>query len=400
MDTNKFNGMNYNDWLRNLRIVLDFENQGYVLDNPLPTVLPEGSSPKNVTFEKWLEDNRKIMRYIKEVYTVPDRHIRYAAIKAFLGTKMIEGEASTSKTKGKRGGRWKRKKGKGKTIITTASCKGALTTAKGKGKGIFVIEVNMIANTASWVLDTGCGAHIYNDLQVLEKSRKLSKDEIILRLGGGKVIAAEAVGSLSLVISDHIQIELKDCYYVLVDSSRDATVERSGWKEKPNPVGHVFLEKGFPADSQRDEVLLEESSETPQQNGATYFEPLGAADGVPILRRSTRESRPPEIEVTTFKARLVAKGYTQRPGVDFEETYSLIAMAKSIQVLLAIAVWYGIKLSKKQSSKTDEDLKRMSDIPYASAIGRIQYVVQCTRPDVTYALSVTSRYQACAEEAH
>ncbi|KAL0453738.1 UNVERIFIED_CONTAM: putative transposon Ty5-1 protein [Sesamum latifolium] len=55
-----------------------------------------------------------------------------------------------------------------------------------------------------------------------------------------------------------------------------------------------------------------------------------------------------------------------------------------------------IKLSKKQSPKIDEELKRMSDIPYASAIGSIQYVVQCTRPDVAYALSMTSRYQACA----
>ncbi|KAL0455032.1 UNVERIFIED_CONTAM: Retrovirus-related Pol polyprotein from transposon TNT 1-94 [Sesamum latifolium] len=61
---------------------------------------------------------------------------------------------------------------------------------------------------------------------------------------------------------------------------------------------------------------------------------------------------------------------------------------------------HGIKLSKKQSPKTDEELKRMSDIPYASAVGSIQYAVQCTRPDVAYALSVTSRYQACAEEAH
>ncbi|KAL0449131.1 UNVERIFIED_CONTAM: Retrovirus-related Pol polyprotein from transposon TNT 1-94 [Sesamum latifolium] len=59
-----------------------------------------------------------------------------------------------------------------------------------------------------------------------------------------------------------------------------------------------------------------------------------------------------------------------------------------------------IKLSKKQSPKTDDELKRMSNIPYASAVGSIQYVVQCTRPDVAYALSVTSRYQACAEEAH
>ncbi|KAL0405527.1 UNVERIFIED_CONTAM: hypothetical protein Slati_3866600 [Sesamum latifolium] len=61
---------------------------------------------------------------------------------------------------------------------------------------------------------------------------------------------------------------------------------------------------------------------------------------------------------------------------------------------------HGIKLSKKQSPKTDEELKRMSDIPYASAVGSIQYVIQCTRPDVAYALSVTSRYQACAGEAH
>ncbi|KAL0433828.1 UNVERIFIED_CONTAM: Retrovirus-related Pol polyprotein from transposon TNT 1-94 [Sesamum latifolium] len=61
---------------------------------------------------------------------------------------------------------------------------------------------------------------------------------------------------------------------------------------------------------------------------------------------------------------------------------------------------HGIKLSKKQSPKTDEELKRMSNIPYASAVGSIQYVVLCTRPDVAYALSVTSRYQACAGKAH
>ncbi|KAL0448809.1 UNVERIFIED_CONTAM: hypothetical protein Slati_1437300 [Sesamum latifolium] len=61
---------------------------------------------------------------------------------------------------------------------------------------------------------------------------------------------------------------------------------------------------------------------------------------------------------------------------------------------------HGIKLSKKQSPKTAEEHKRMSDIPYASTIGSIQYVVQCTRPDVAYALSVTSRYQTCVREAH
>ncbi|KAL0294645.1 UNVERIFIED_CONTAM: Copia protein [Sesamum radiatum] len=49
-------------------------------------------------------------------------------------------------------------------------------------------------------------------------------------------------------------------------------------------------------------------------------------------------------EVTTFKAKHVAKDYTQRSGVDFEETYSSVAMNKSIRIMLAIAVWYDYKI--------------------------------------------------------
>ncbi|KAL0396310.1 UNVERIFIED_CONTAM: Retrovirus-related Pol polyprotein from transposon TNT 1-94 [Sesamum calycinum] len=60
---------------------------------------------------------------------------------------------------------------------------------------------------------------------------------------------------------------------------------------------------------------------------------------------------------------------------------------------------HGIKLSNKQPPKTDEELKRMLGIPYASAVGSIQYAIQCTRPEVTYAFSVKSRYQGCAGEA-
>ncbi|KAL0439490.1 UNVERIFIED_CONTAM: Retrovirus-related Pol polyprotein from transposon TNT 1-94 [Sesamum latifolium] len=94
---------------------------------------------------------------------------------------------------------------------------------------MLMIEVNMITNAASWVLDTGCGAHICNNLQVLERSRKLSNDEMILRLDDGKAVAAEAIGYLSLIVSDHIRIELKDCFYVpRLDKKVDGLKESRG----------------------------------------------------------------------------------------------------------------------------------------------------------------------------
>ncbi|KAL0373376.1 UNVERIFIED_CONTAM: putative mitochondrial protein [Sesamum radiatum] len=178
----------------------------------------------------------------------------------------------------------------------------------------------------------------------------------------------------------------------------------------------VFLEKSFPSDNQRDEVLIEESSGKPPHNSTASFEPTVHIDGVPILRRSIRESRVPERygfvgltsqldndpktygeamsdidsdkwleamksemdsmgsnevwtlvdppkgvrpvgckwvykrklgangDVTAFKARLVAKGYTQQSGVHFGETYSPVAMAKSVGILLAIAAWYDYEI--------------------------------------------------------
>ncbi|KAL0355495.1 UNVERIFIED_CONTAM: Copia protein [Sesamum radiatum] len=384
--------------------------------------------------------------------------------------------------------------------------------------------------------------HNSSPTQVLERSRKLSKDEMILRLGDGKAVAAEAVGSLSLVVSNHVRIDLKNCYFVpnvcrplsiparggfsyfitfTDDHSRYGYVylmrykseafgrfkeyrlevenqtnrkikalrsDRGGeylsgkfidylkengilsqwtppgtpqlnrvaerrnrtlldmvrsmmsftelppsfwgyaletaakllniapsksvpqtpyeiWHGKPasykylrvwggpayvkrlvrdkldsrsslcrfvgypkETVGYyfydpteqkvfvsrnaVFLEKDFPSDNRRDEVLIEESNREPQHDSTTSFKPTIHTDSAPVLRRSTRESRVPE--------RLVAKGYTQRPRVDFEETYSPVAMAKSIQILLAIAAWsiYGLKqASRSWNTRFDEVIR-------------------------------------------
>ena len=61
---------------------------------------------------------------------------------------------------------------------------------------------------------------------------------------------------------------------------------------------------------------------------------------------------------------------------------------------------HGIHLSKTQCPTTTDERERMSKVPYASAIGSIMYAMISTRPDVSYALSVTSRYQSDPGEGH
>ena len=49
-------------------------------------------------------------------------------------------------------------------------------------------------------------------------------------------------------------------------------------------------------------------------------------------------------KVETYKAKLVAKGYTEKEGVDYEETFSPVAMLKSIRILLAIAAYFDYEI--------------------------------------------------------
>ena len=60
----------------------------------------------------------------------------------------------------------------------------------------------------------------------------------------------------------------------------------------------------------------------------------------------------------------------------------------------------GIHLSKKMSPKTPEERDRMSKVPYTLAVRSIMYAMLCTRPDVAYALGITSRFQADPGENH
>nr|GFC34456.1 hypothetical protein [Tanacetum cinerariifolium] len=61
---------------------------------------------------------------------------------------------------------------------------------------------------------------------------------------------------------------------------------------------------------------------------------------------------------------------------------------------------YCMENSKRRSASTPAEMKRMQNVPYASAVGSIMYAVRCTRPDVAFAQNITSRFQKNPRDIH
>ncbi|GJW06059.1 retrotransposon protein, putative, ty1-copia subclass [Tanacetum coccineum] len=59
-----------------------------------------------------------------------------------------------------------------------------------------------------------------------------------------------------------------------------------------------------------------------------------------------------------------------------------------------------LDLNKTQGASTPEEVKRMQNVPYASVVGSIMYVVRCTRQDVAFTQNITSRFQQNPGECH
>lgn len=59
-----------------------------------------------------------------------------------------------------------------------------------------------------------------------------------------------------------------------------------------------------------------------------------------------------------------------------------------------------LKLSSRLSPTTDEEREYMAKVPYANAVGSLMYAMVCTRPDISQAVSVVSRYMHDPGKGH
>ena len=58
------------------------------------------------------------------------------------------------------------------------------------------------------------------------------------------------------------------------------------------------------------------------------------------------------------------------------------------------------RLSGSQCPKNEEEIEKMSKVPYASAVGCLMYAMVCTKPDLAHAVNIVSRYMENLRREH
>ncbi|KAA0061994.1 gag/pol protein [Cucumis melo var. makuwa] len=215
--------------------------------------------------------------------------------------------------------------------------------------------------------------------------KKLSEGEITLKVGTEEMVSAKAVGDLKLFFNDRY-IMLKnvfgrvvrqpDCYLGL--SEAQIVIPDNGIED---PLTYKQVMNDVDCDQRIKAMNLELESMyfnsvwtlVDQSNDAKHI------DCKWIYKRKRDQAG----KVQTFKARLVMDVKTVFLNGNLEESIYMVQ-----------SEGYGIQLSKEQCPKTPQEVEDMSNIPYASAVRSLMYVMLCTRPHICYSVGMVSRYQS------
>ncbi|KAG8478386.1 hypothetical protein CXB51_028195 [Gossypium anomalum] len=93
----------------------------------------------------------------------------------------------------------------------------------------------------------------------------------------------------------------------------------------------------------------------------------------------------------TSKLYLSQKGYIEKVLCRFN-----IQSAKPVSTPLAAH----FRLSSALSPQSNDEIEYMSHVPYSSEVGSLMYVIDCSRPDLSYAISAVSRYMVNPNKEH
>nr|GEX89005.1 putative zinc finger, CCHC-type [Tanacetum cinerariifolium] len=159
-------------------------------------------------------------------------------------------------------------------------------------KGIFEsfminesFNINVPIN--SWWIDSGSMVHIANYLQGFCTIRRLERNQQKVKVENGIDLNVEAIGTLSLILKGGFCLNLYGTLYV-------PSMTR-------NLISWVFKTK-----------------------------------------------LDPNRNIERYKARLVAKGYTQKEGIDYKETFSLVSRKDCIRIVMALVAHFDLELHQME----------------------------------------------------
>nr|GEZ19697.1 zinc finger, CCHC-type [Tanacetum cinerariifolium] len=197
--------------------------------------------------------------------------------------------------------------------------------------GIFTIELSF-PNT-SWIYDTMYGTHICITTHGLKGSRKLKSGALSLYVGDGHRAAVEAIGDYHLSTRTR---RLTDRLCLHVDAE----------EHELGDLDELANYKAALLDLESDKWINAMNVEMQSMKGNEVWELVVLPLNGKIIGHKWLFKKKTDMDgaVHTYKADLVPKGFTQTPGIDYKETFSLVVDIRTIRILIAIAAFYDYKI--------------------------------------------------------
>ncbi|GJZ21560.1 retrotransposon protein, putative, ty1-copia subclass [Tanacetum coccineum] len=395
----KLSGNNFNDWFRQLKLVLRVEKKMFVIEQPLPAA-PAADSAANVLLE-WNavydaynevaclilgKEGKPVAAYVIQMKGYVDQLERLGYVlpqdlivglilngltKDFSGfvrnynmhnmgktvgelhAMLIEYEkglpkkAETPQVMMIKGGKIQKANKKSLKVKGKGKANG-----KGKDKQVYIPKPKNPKPSAKEhpAKDDAC----HHCKEGFREARKLKQGALYLYIGNGVRAQLEAIGSFDLVLPNVLVI-YEDTSPSEITSEIPMEVE--GFEppqEEDIPIRrsertHRALNR-LSLNVEAEEHSLGDLNE-PTRYKATMLDSesnkwIDAMNAEIQSMMDNMKKTDMDGIVHTYKARLIAKGYTQLYGVDYKETLSPIVDIRAIRILISIAAYYDYEIWK------------------------------------------------------
>nr|GEV99422.1 zinc finger, CCHC-type [Tanacetum cinerariifolium] len=246
-----------------------------------------------------------MLKELKTLFAQQAEQELLQTVREFHAFKQEEGQSKKNKNKKPQLAARGNNKGKGKSKLAYAP-KLKISLPPKKEDPVIITVIQAIGN--------GTG---------FRRSKKLKPGALSLYMGNGQRVAVEAIKSYDLCFPSGLVIVLHNCHYAPSKTKGVISVSR----------------------------LYDDEMQSIKDNGVwdlVDLPPNGKTVGSKWFFKKKTDM---DEAVYTYKALLVVKGFTQTSGIDYEETFSLVADIRVIRILIAIVVFYDYEIWKIDSTK-------------------------------------------------